>query len=272
LEASVERIGELEWANYAATRTIAQATPDLEVVLSDNVILTSSRTFPSQDTNHACLLQGTAQSADHLIAKIASFFQAKCLPATVYLSPACTPDDLSCRLLEKGFSKQEGEESWMVLDGLSDFKLPSLYPCIRVKTISKSETSVFANVFIAAFNMPVNIAAVMAQLLRPSVGLPSVRHYLALHKEQPVGTCSLLCYESFGVLGSVGVLSQHRGSGAATTLAVRAATDARELGVETLMLQTSANTRLERLLRISGFKRAFTRTCYVLSDESTGGD
>jgi N-acetylglutamate synthase-like GNAT family acetyltransferase len=114
-----------------------------------------------------------------------------------------------------------------------------------------------------AFDLPGSLAPLMAQLLEPSIGLPSVHHYIALFKEQPIGTCSLIRHGSLGVLGSTAVVSEHRGRGSATTLAVRALTEARDLGVETVMLQTAADTWLERFLRISGFERAFARTCYV---------
>jgi hypothetical protein len=53
---------------------------------------------------------------------------------------------------------------------------------------------------------------------------------------------------------------------------IQALSDAREQGLETIVLQTTAGTSLERLLRISGFARAFTRSCYVLSDDSSGQD
>jgi hypothetical protein len=34
--------------------------------------------------------------------------------------------------------------------------------------------------------------------------------------------------------------------------------------MQTLVLQTTAGTTLERLLRINGFETAFTRACYSL--------
>jgi GNAT superfamily N-acetyltransferase len=199
------------------------------------------------------------------------YFRSKDLPVAVYLSPACSPLDLPARLLERGLSKQPEEESWMILEGLADFDMPLPPPGKRVKTVTRNEIGLFTEVFMAAFNMPGDFAPVVGQLLEPGVGLPNVYHYLALDEDdRPIGTCSLLCYESFGVLGSAGVLCEHRGRGAATALAVRAATEARGLGVETLMLQTAADTPLERLLRISGFKRAFTRSCYTLNDDPSG--
>ncbi len=105
----------------------------------------------------------------------------------------------------------------------------------------------------------------MAQLLEPSLDQPSVHHYIALVDGQPAGIMSLLRHESFGVFGSGGVLPAYRKSGAATNLTIRTATDAKKHGVDTLMGQTKAGTPLERLLRISGFRKVFTRTCYTLS-------
>ena len=101
-------------------------------------------------------------------------------------------------------------------------------------------------------------------MLESCIDVPGVYHYLAFLDGQPVGTCSLLCHENFAILGSVGVVSAHRNSGPATNLAIRAATEAQELGSDTLILQTTAGTKLERLLRISGFKRLFVRSCYTL--------
>ena len=269
MDVSVARIAELERANYAATLPSARVTPGLEVKLRDDVILTSSEIFPTPDSNHACLFRATDEGADDLITEVTSLFQAKGLPVAIYVSPACTPSDLQDKLLGKGFEKQPEEEIWMALEGLSRFDIPSSYPGINVRPITKSEVILFAQVFMAAFDMPKSFAPMMAKLMKPSVGLPSVHHYLAFFEGQPIGTCSLLRHKSFGVLGSTGVVSEHRGHGAATSLAVRAATDAQECGVETLMLQTTADTPLERLLHISGFKGAFTRACYVLNDDSS---
>jgi hypothetical protein len=264
---SVERIAELEWVNYAATRTLAQVTPGLDVTLREDVVLTSSQAFPTPDTNHACLLRASPERADGLIQEVVEHFETRSVPPVVYVSPACVPADLPERLARASFERQPEVESWMVLERLSSFDMPSTHPGIMVRPIVKSEAVVFAEVFMAAFGMPLEFAPVMAQLVEPTVGAPGVHHYLALDEERPVGTCTLLRYEPFGVLGSVGVVPEHRRGGAATTLMVRAGTDAREAGVATLMLQTSASTPLERLLRISGFRRAFTRTCYVFSDE-----
>ena len=158
----------------------------------------------------------------------------------------------------------------MVMEKLQEVDMPSPSPGIAVRPITEPEVELFAHVFLTAFDMPRAFAPVMAQILEPSVGLPTVRHYLAWQKDQALGTCSLVSYHRFGVLGSAGVVQDRRRSGAATALVVHALMDALDQGVDTVMLQTAADTRLERLLRINGFRRAFTRSCFVLEDGLPG--
>jgi hypothetical protein len=153
----------------------------------------------------------------------------------------------------------------MVLENLQDLALPRPSPKVKVRQVTEDEALSVAEVFAAAFEMPIEFAPGMAQLLAPSVGLPGVHHYIALVDDRPVGTCSLLCHGAYGVLGSAGVVKACRGTQVATSLASRAAADAQDQGVTTLMLQTAAGTALERFLRTNGFKRAFTRICYSLS-------
>lgn len=269
-EALRARIAELEWANYAATSKTAQVTPGLDVVMREDVILNSSQAFPTPDANHACLLRSTRGAVGGLIDEITGYFQAKGLPATVYLSPACTPPDLAERLSRRGFIPQREKEAWLVLDDLPEFDLPARTSGVEVRQITEEEASTFAKVFLTAFEMPTDFATAMAQLMRPSIGQPGVYHYIAWRDERAVGVCSLLCYENFGVWGSVGLVPGYRRRGAATNLGVEVIARALEEGVDTLMLQTVAGAPLERLLRISGFKRAFVRTGYTRPNERIG--
>lgn len=256
------QIAELEWANYAATRSVAQVTPGLEVELDDQVVITCSQILPIPDANHACLLRATTETIDGLIDRIIDRFAAQDMPATIYVSPACTPADLPKRLQQRGFRADPHPEAWMVLD-LTTFRLPPDPAGVRVRPLDKTQVETMAQIFMAAFDMPAEMAPMMAQLLEPSIGLPDIEHYMAFIHDQPVGICSVNRYRQFGVLGSTGVLPSQRGTRAASALAIRACRDAQRHGIETLLLQTRADTLLERLLRINGFRRAFTRVCYT---------
>jgi GNAT superfamily N-acetyltransferase len=264
MNATLQYIADLERVNYVAMLAVAQVTPGLDLIIRDDVIITSSQTFPAPDTTHACLLRATPRAADDLIAEVIDHFESRNLPTSIFVSPACAPADLTGRLLSRGFVQQEASEAWLVLEDLQNFAMPATTSNVAVKLVTRDQVTTFAALFMAAFGMPVDFAPYMAQLLEPCIGLPGVYHYLACVDGQPIGTCSILCYENFGILGSAGVLPDHRRGGAATALAVQAATQALGEGVDTLVLQTAAGAPLERLLRISGFKPAFIRTCYTL--------
>jgi len=264
MSTSLQEITTLERANYEANWTIAQVTPGLELCLRDDVVIASSDVFPSPDTNHACLLQATAETVDELIIEIINYFTAKELPPTVFVSPACTPSDLPQRLADHGFESGD-KETWMTLDNLSQRELPPLSPKVFIRQITRNEVMTFANTFMASFEMPLEFASSMAYLIEPSVDSPGVHHYLAYMDDQPVGTYSLICQKHYGIIGSAGVLPAFRRKKAVTNLTIEAIKTAKQHGVDTLVLQTTAGFLLERMLRIYGFKKVFTRVAYTLS-------
>lgn len=264
MDVTQQRVAALERINYEATRAIAEATPGLDLHVRPEVILTSSDIFPFPDTTHACLLQATPQTVDTLINEVVAYFHAKGLPPAVFVSPACSPANLGEHLQQRGFIRQEAEEAWLTLNPLPNPDLPSAAE-ITVQRIGSTEALTFAGVFLTAFGLPLDVAPAMAQLLAPSLEVPGVYHYLARYGDEPAAVCSLICYQKVGILGSAGVIPAHRGGRAISMLVVEMVQQARQQGAETLLLQTTAGAPLERLLRINGFKRAFTRIGYTLS-------
>ena len=258
----IKEIITLEQANYEASESIIANMPGTDLELRNDVILTRSVVFPAPDTNHACLLRTSPEKADDLIAQVVDYYQSKKLPPTIFISPACTPIDLPQRLLQHGFTQQE-TEAWLVYDLIRN-TIPRPAANIPVKQITPAEVPTFVDVFMRAFELPPELAGGMAQMIAPSLGLPGVYHYLAYLDDEPVGTYSLICYQGFGILGSAGVIPNKRGKRIVFNLSVEAIRQAKEDGVDTLVLQTSAGFLLERLLRIYGFKKVFSRTSYTL--------
>jgi GNAT superfamily N-acetyltransferase len=260
-----EQIAELEHHNYAAIIPTAEVTPGMEVVLRDDVILNSSTVFPTPDLNHACLLRATPGTVSALLDEVTAYFADREVPVTLFVSPACTPEDLTARLTARGFVKQREEEAWMVLEHASDFALAAPARDVIVEQIGPEDAPTFARVFLRAFDMPEDYAPYMAQLLAPSIGLPGVFHYLAHIDDKPAGICTLLCYQDLAIVGSAGVLPIRRGRRVLASLAFTVHAQAQRQGIDRALLQTTAGTMFERFLRISGFKRAFTRACYTRS-------
>lgn len=257
---------QLERVNYLAILPVAEVTPGLDVVLRDDVILSSSSVFPAPDTTHACQLRTTPQAASSLIDEVISYFRSRDLPVVIYLSPACTPVDLPDRLAASGFVPSGAPESWVVLDDLSRIQYRSRRSDIEISVVEPDTAQAFAETFLAAFEQPVELAPLLLEVLRPSIGVPTVTHYLAREAGQWIGTVSLTTHDTYGILGSVGILPTHRRSSVSIELFDAAYKEAQQRGLTTMFAQTELDSTAEQLLTTNHFRRAFLRQAYTLPD------
>ncbi|HQE92343.1 MAG TPA: hypothetical protein PLH19_06695 [Anaerolineae bacterium] len=262
---SLEDIATLEWQNYAAMQPMVAVTPGVDLILRDDVIITSSQVFPTPDANHACLLRATRETAPALIAAVVEHFTTRELPPTVFVSPACTPVNLPELLTAQGFIRQKEQEAWMVLEKLEDLVRSAPSARVEVHSIDQSEAMTFARVFLKAFGMPEEYTGPMAEVLTPSIGLPGMFHYVATFEEQPLGVCTLICYQDLAIVGSAGVIASRRGLKVLSGLIARIYADVCAAGCRRALLQTTAEAPFERFLRIAGFKTYFVRTGYTMA-------
>ena len=258
-------VADLERINYLATQPIVQVIPDMELILREDVILTSSKTFPSPDANHACLMRANIQTANQLLDEVIDYFTEREINPTIFISPACTPADWHERLISRGFTKQAGEEAWMVYYDLQAAKAPPVDSRIVVKQVSPADVPVYAEVMAAAFEMPPEWIPVLASQLLPSVGLPGIHYYLGFIDHQPVATLNLKCFQNYASVGAASVIPRYRGSKTLYTLAAKVLLEAQQMDIDVILLQTTLGPVFERFIRICGFATAFKRHCYMLS-------
>jgi hypothetical protein len=264
MKIDLERIAKLERINYLTMEPLAAVTPGLEVILQDDMILTSSQTYPSPDANHACLLRTDVRKVDGLIDEVIAYFTAHDMPPVVLVSPACQPADLPQRLVARGFQRQEPDETWMVMDDLQSRTAPRIESKVEVRRIERADAPLFADVMVASYEMPVEYVENLAGLIAPSIGVPGITHFLAFMGEKPMATLTLMRYYDYATIGSAGVLPEYRGGRTIFNMAVEVLAEAQRQGVQSVILQTSLGAIFERFLRICGFSYAFTRTSYML--------
>lgn len=261
----VQKIAKLELIIPTIARGLVQAVPGVEVVLRDDIVVLSSQNFPSADINRAYLFRTTPERTDALIDEVVDFFKVRELPASIMVSPACTPHDLPQRLEARGFLRQETDEAWMVLEGLQKVRAPKIDKSVTVKRVeNKEDVTIFAEVMTGAYDMPSDWAPFLAQVLEPTIKVPGFAHYLAFVKGDPAATLTLMRHGQYATIGSGGVLPEYRGTRTIYNMAVEVLSEAKRDGVETVVGQTSLGPKFERYLRIGGFKMAFRRTEYRL--------
>jgi hypothetical protein len=262
---NAKTIAELELIIPTIAQDLVKTVPGVEVVLRDDIVILSSHSFPSADVNRAYLFRTTPECTDVLVDEVIGFFKARELPASIMVSPACMPDDLPQRLEARGFVPQEVDEAWMVLNNLQKIKVPKLTRSVSVKRVeSKADVAIFAEVMTSAYDMPVDWAPSLAQMLEPTVTVPGFAHYLAFIKDVPAATLTLMCHGQYAIIGSVGVLPKFRGTRTIYNMAVEVISEAKNDGIQTIVAQTSVGPKFERYLRIGGFKLVFRRTEYKL--------
>jgi hypothetical protein len=262
---SPQQIAELELIIPTVVQGLAEVVPGVEVVLRDDIAILSSHSFPSADINRAYLFRASLESTDALIDEVVDFFKARDLPASIMVSPACKPDDLSQRLEARGFVLQETDEAWLVLEDLQKAIVPKIDRRVIVRRVENGETvATFADVMTRAYDMPSDWAPFLAQVLEPTITVPGFSHYVAYVKDVPAATLTLMRHGKFVTIGSGGVLPEYRGTRTIFNLAVEVLSEAKRDGVETVVGQTSLGPKFERYLRIGGFKLAFRRTEYKL--------
>ena len=261
----LEKIIEYERIMPLCMQPALGAMPGSDVILRDDLALISSLNYPSPDSNHACLLRTNGANVEALIDEVTEYFKSRDLPATIFTSPACSPADLPERLLQRGFVKQEPDESWLAFEHLQAVRVPKPDPKVSVRQVEKAEVKLFAEVMAAAYEMPAEWLPMLSQVLEPSIGLPGFRHYLAFVHQKPLATITVMRYEKFAVVGSAGVLPEQRGSSLIYNLTVGVLGQAQQEGVDTIILQTTLGPLFERFLRIYGFKFAFKRSGYTLA-------
>jgi hypothetical protein len=265
MDISPQKIAELESIIPTIAMGLVEAVPGVEVVLRDDIVILSSHTFPSADINRAYLFRTAPEQTDALIEEVVDFFKSRDLPASIMISPACAPDNLPQRLEARGFLCQETDEAWMVLEGLQKVRVPKIDRSVTVKRVeNRTDVETFARVMTGAYDMPIDWAPFLAQMLEPTISVAGFAHYLAFVKGVPAATLTLMRHGPYATIGSGGVLPQYRGTRTIYNMAVEVISEAKRDGVETVVGQTSLGPKFERYLRIGGFKLAFRRTEYKL--------
>ncbi|MCB9098410.1 MAG: hypothetical protein H6632_02635 [Anaerolineales bacterium] len=263
MDSLTQQIAELEKIIYKALVPVARATPGLNVSFRDDVILISNENLPDIDTTHACLVQTSPEHIDALIAEIVDYFKMRNLPPTVFTSAACTPTDIGQRLLELGFIRAQVEEAWMILDEIRPNQ--QLITGLQLKKIDEGQVLTFAEVMLTAWGLSTNLAPLMAQTLLPSMALPQVNHFLGFRNDVPIAACTLIGYDQFGIMREPSILPAYQTNQIRADFETMVIENVRQQGVETLLLQTTAETASEKHFEIHGFKRSFTRAMYTLS-------
>lgn len=185
---------------------------------------------------------------------------AGCKNYMAQISPLAQPSHLSEWLNFRGFVRGH---NWAKVYRGND--MAQVVPTdLRVESIGKEYANAFADVALAAFEMPPELRP----LVNGIVGKPGWHHYLAFDGEQPVSAAAMFVSGDVGWLGFGSTLESHRKHGGQGAMFTRRIKDGLVLGCKWFVTEAvedtpeSPNPSYHNMLR-AGFELAYLRPNYV---------
>jgi acetyltransferase (GNAT) family protein len=201
-------------------------------------------------------------ATESIIDRIIALYSSSGNTFVVHVDPAAQPAELTIWLEQRGFER--GPNSvWLYRDTSPP---PDITTDLRIECIGPKNAGAFADVGLAAFEMPAELRPWAASL----VGRPNWRNYLAFDGEEPVASASLFVQDGIGWLGNGATLPSHRRRGAQGALMAQRIRDGIEMQCEWFVTETGEETvddpnpSYHNMLR-TGFKPGYIRANYALA-------
>ena len=144
--------------------------------------------------------------------------------------------------------------------------IPEIKTDLRIAQVGSADALRSGEIVAEAFDMPMDLAPWFASI----VGRPGWAHFGAFDGKKLVGTAALYTSRTVGWLGFAATLSDYRGHGAQGALIRRRLERARELGCESVVVETAEQTAehsapsYRNMIRF-GFTEAYFRQNYLVN-------
>jgi hypothetical protein len=191
---------------------------------------------------------------------IAVLEKAGCSNFMAQISPLAQPAQLPEWLEKRGLVRKR---NWAKAYR-GDEPAPQVSTNLRVESIGKKYAEAYAQVALQAFEMPPELAPMLAG----SIEKPGWLHYLGFDGDEPVSTAAMFVAGEVAWLGFGSTLESHRQRGGQGAMFSRRIEDGLKLGCKWFVTETGEdapgipNPSYHNMLR-SGFKLAYLRPNYV---------
>jgi hypothetical protein len=203
----------------------------------------------------------TEPATETIIDRIIALYAPAGNDFVVHVDPTAQPGELASWLEQRGF-KRSHNSVWVYRDASEPSDITT---DLRIECIGREYADAFADVAVAAFEMPRLLHTMGASL----VGRPNWRNYLAFDGDIPVAVASLFVQDGIGWLGNGATLPSHRRRGAQGALMAQRILDGiKEMQCNWFITETAEETvenpnpSYHNMLR-NGFKLAYLRANYV---------
>lgn len=199
---------------------------------------------------------------EHIDELIATYTAAGVARWMIQWSPNARPSSTVDLMRACGFYHHN---NWVKLYRPADTALPDARTLLRIERVGGERRDAFAGILEVAYGHDRPLTEWSASL----IDRPGWRAYMAFDGDVPVATGALFVHGHTGWLGFAATHPDHQGRGAQSALVVTRIRAARELGCETIVVETAEDrpdrpARSFRNLTRLGFQVAYLRPNYVM--------
>jgi ribosomal protein S18 acetylase RimI-like enzyme len=188
--------------------------------------------------NGILITQPPAKNAAQVVGEVVAYFQSRNIANfTWWLAPHLEPSAWAEHLLSHGF-QYDHQTPGMAID-LADLPRKSPHPLVIRRVEDRQTLSEWVDTFLLGFEMPASVApAILALFESLGINLP-IRHYLGYLEDEPVAVSSLFLGEGVAGIYNVATRAAARGRGIGSRMTLTPLNDARQMGYQTGILQSS---------------------------------
>jgi ribosomal protein S18 acetylase RimI-like enzyme len=233
-----------------------------EFIESDKALLIYSQPEFGPGLNFACRLRSDESHIDKLIDEICAWFAQRKIAPHIRVSPLTRPANLALLLERRGFVSTE-TETQMVLEGTDT--APATNPCVHVEIVGARDLANWVAIQHRAFGGFGNPGPMLIEMAEKSVETGMSVLYKARLDGEPVAAGVLTTWAGCKGIYGVATSEQARGQGVGTALMRQMIRDAQAAGNFPICLQAQTNSPTQRWYERMGFRVAYDRTGWTLS-------
>ena len=205
-------------------------------------------------------VKGLKEGDEKSLEDIIGFYNSREIPVRFELTPAHASADLLTYLSKKGFYQMDFHASLYASLSLG---LNPIDPKISIRKLERSEFDIFAEVYVAGFQMPLFLKSGIAQNNEILYDNENWTFYLASIENEPAGIGVLFSKDGIGTLAAAATVPHFRNRGIQRALIIERLKEAKLLNGKLVVGQAKFGSVSQNNMERAGLKMAYTKAIWI---------
>lgn len=245
------------FSRLSAIKGISDNPMGVEIQKFGNATAFSVKNIPGPSFN---TVKGLKDEDKNFIPEIIEFYNKKEIPVKFELSPSQVSSELLKQLNSEGFYQNDFHSSLYT-------SLPSglnlIDSTVSVRRLEKNEIDIFAEIYIAGFQLPNFLKNGIAQNNEILFDSENWQFYLASLGNEPAGIGVLFIKDGIGTLAAATTIPNLRNKGVQNALIMERLKDAKLMGSKLVTGQAKFGSTSQNNMEKVGLSIAYTKAIWI---------